>query len=54
MLWRPVLAGLWRQHELRDGTYTFHDLIEVLEVLDVWDENKRRARRAAQDQANNR
>jgi hypothetical protein len=48
-LWRPVLAGLWRQHEASDGTYTIHDLIEVNRVLDVQAENRRRAEKARAD-----
>lgn len=41
-MWRPVAEGLWRQHELRDGTYDVQDLADVLEFLDVRDENRRR------------
>ena len=40
--WRPVLAGLWRQHELYDGTYDLSDLVEVNAVLDIKAENERR------------
>jgi hypothetical protein len=47
-LWRPVLAQMWRQSELSDGTYSFHDLVEVHRVLNVKDENQRRANKAAQ------
>jgi len=32
-LWRPVVAGMWMQKELSDGTYTVDDLIEAHEVL---------------------
>ncbi len=42
LLWRPVAAGLWRQHETFDGTYDVGDLLDVLEFLDVKDENERR------------
>jgi hypothetical protein len=38
-----VLAGLWRQCEMTDGTYDFNDLCEVNFVLDWRDENQRRA-----------
>jgi hypothetical protein len=39
----PVAAGLWRQHELWDGTYTLDDLLDILEVMQVARENSRRA-----------
>jgi len=45
-LWRPVIAGLWRQHETSDGTYSFLDLWEVNRALDVQQENQRRAAEA--------
>jgi len=35
-----VAAGLWRQHETWDGTYTVDDLIEINLLLDVIEENK--------------
>ncbi len=38
-----VAAGLWRQHELWDGTYTLDDLLDVVELLQVMAENQRRA-----------
>lgn len=44
LLWRPVAAGLWRQHETFDGTYTICDLLDVLEHLWVKETNERRAR----------
>lgn len=44
LLWRPVSAGLWRQHETYDGTYDVGDLLDVLEFLDVKDENEKRHR----------
>jgi hypothetical protein len=40
-LWRPVMAGMWRQHELFDGTYSFDDLLQVHEFLDTREENER-------------
>jgi len=46
-LWRPIAAGLWRQHEIFDGTYDIGDLLDVLEFLDVKEENERRQRAAA-------
>jgi hypothetical protein len=30
-----VTAGIWRQRELRDGTYTFADLMDAHEMLDL-------------------
>ena len=39
---RPVLEGLWRQHETWDGTYVVDDLVEIHALLDVRDENRRR------------
>ena len=44
----PVAAGLWKQHELWDGTYTLDDLLDILELLQVTRENERRAREANQ------
>jgi hypothetical protein len=41
-VWRPVAAGLWRQHEIFDGTYDVQDLFDALEFLDVKEENQRR------------
>ena len=38
----PVGAGLWRQHELCDGTYDFDDLLDAHELLAVKAENARR------------
>jgi hypothetical protein len=51
-LWRPVLAGFWRQRELSE--YTLHDLVEVNRVLDVHEENQRRARKAMEDRLRER
>ena len=39
----PVAAGLWRQHELWDGTYTLDDLLDAVELIQVTRENERRA-----------
>ena len=44
----PVMAGIWRQHEMWDGTYTFDDLLDAHEMLAVKTENERRARAAAE------
>lgn len=42
LVWQPVSAGLWRQHETFDGTYTVDDLVDALEFLEVKAENNRR------------
>lgn len=42
MVWEPVAAGLWRQHETFDGTYDVDDLFDALEFIQVRDENRRR------------
>jgi hypothetical protein len=42
LIWRPIAAGLWQQHEAFDGTYDVQDLCDVLEFLDTKDENQRR------------
>ena len=39
----PVVAGMWRQHELWDGTYTLDDLLDAVEVIRVRRENEARA-----------
>jgi hypothetical protein len=36
------MAGLWRQHELWDGTYTYVDFLDIQEMLLVQNENRRR------------
>ena len=43
----PVSAGMWRQHELWDGTYTLDDLLDAVEMIRVKRENERRAAEAA-------
>lgn len=42
-MFSPVIAGMWKQHELWDGTYTFDDLLDAREILEVKYENERRA-----------
>jgi hypothetical protein len=44
-LFRPVYAGLWRQRETFDGTYSFADLLDAHELLDLQVEAERRARK---------
>lgn len=48
-LFAPVFAGLWRQRELYDGTYTFDDLLDAHEVMRVRQENVYRAMQAGRD-----
>ena len=43
-LFAPVLNGMWRQHEVWDGTYTLSDLLDAHEMMTVRAENERRAR----------
>ena len=44
----PVAAGIWRQHELWDGTYDFEDLLDAHEMLAVQAINRKRAQDAAE------
>ena len=39
-------AGLWRQHEMWDGTYTLDDLLDAAELIQVRRENETRAAEA--------
>ncbi|WP_370871607.1 DUF6889 family protein [Pectinatus haikarae] len=41
-IYAPVTAGIWKQHELWDGTYTFKDLLDAHEMMMVKAENQRR------------
>jgi len=43
------MAGMWKQHELWDGTYSFSDLLDIHELLNVQAENQRRAQKAAEN-----
>ena len=43
----PVAAGMWKQHELWDGTYTLDDLLDAAELIRVKRENEQRAAKAA-------
>jgi len=43
-----VAGGLWRQHELWDGTYTLDDLLDAAEMLQVKQENQLRAMESAE------
>jgi hypothetical protein len=42
------MAGVWKQHEIWDGTYTLDDLLDMHEILAVKCENENRAYAAAQ------
>ena len=42
-LFLPVSAGMWKQHELWDGTYTLDDLLDAAELIRVKRENENRA-----------
>jgi hypothetical protein len=33
------MAGHWKQHELRDGTYNYIDHLDILEMMNVYNEN---------------
>ena len=48
----PVIAGMWRQHEVFDGTYDFDDLLDAHEMLAVKAINADRLRVAAERRAN--
>jgi hypothetical protein len=39
-LYRPVIAGIWQQHQATDGTYSFIDLLTAHEMLDVKEANE--------------
>lgn len=47
-LYTPVVAGMWRQHEVWDGTYSLGDLLDAHEMLMVRNENERRQREQAE------
>ena len=42
-LFLPVSAGMWKQHELWDGTYILDDLLDAVELIRVKRENEARA-----------
>ena len=48
-LFLPVSAGMWKQHELWDGTYTLDDLLDIVEVIRVRRENEFRAIESAKN-----
>ena len=50
-MYEPVIAGMWKQHELWDGTYTFDDLLDAKEILAIKAENQARAVEASEREA---
>lgn len=44
------MEGLWKQHELWDGTYDLDDLMDINEMLDVKAINEYRARAASESE----
>ena len=50
-LMTPVVDGMWRQHEVWDGTYTLGDLLDAHEIISVRVENQRRADEQAKVEA---
>ena len=48
-LFLPVASGMWRQHELWDGTYTLDDLLDIVELIRVRRENEYRAAEAGKE-----
>jgi hypothetical protein len=52
VLFAPVMAGLWRQRELKDGTYSYIDFLNILEMINVENENKHRDYEAQRRRAN--
>lgn len=44
----PVAAGMWRQHEVFDGTYDFDDLLDAHEIMTVKAINAKRAQEVAE------
>ncbi len=46
----PVIAGMWKQHEVFDGTYTFDDLLDAHEIIATKAINEQRAAQYAQQQ----
>ena len=46
-----MAAGLWKQHEVFDGTYDFDDLMDAHEIMAVKAINARRAQEAAERKA---
>ena len=42
ILFLPVSAGYWHQHELWEGTYTLDILLDIVELIQVKRENEYR------------
>lgn len=47
----PVLAGMWQQHEVFDGTYDFDDLLDAHEIIAVKTINALRQAAAGKENA---
>ena len=45
------MAGFWKQHELKDGTYDYIDLLDIWEAMNVQSENTERAKEQAKREA---
>lgn len=41
LLYIPVLAKLWKQHELWDGTYIITDLLDIHEAMTIKNQNEK-------------
>ena len=50
----PVINGMWKQHELWDGTYTFDDWLDAVEIIEVRSENEQRASEYYESKAESR
>lgn len=49
-LYMPVVEGMWKQHELWDGTYVLDDLLDIHEALWVKARNMQIAYESAKEQ----
>ena len=49
----PVIAGMWQQHELWDGTYIFSDWLDAVEMIEVKNENDDRYRKSLEERRGN-
>lgn len=39
-MWLPIQKGLWKQHELWDGTYTVSDWLDIIEKIPEFAKDK--------------
>lgn len=49
-LYMPVSEGMWKQHELWDGTYVLDDLLDIHEALWIKAKNMQIAYDSSRDQ----